>query len=129
MFATALCRKPWNTEYCYFFCKWNQYGKGARCDRKTKNGYWKKTGKELDIIDSDTGERIGIRSILVFYEGRNPGKKTKHIMHIYELKDHISRLQVCVCFLFRLLVSSFFHDLFWFPNLCRARRMSFAGWR
>lgn len=56
----------------------------------TKTGNWKKTGKELAIIDSGTGKRTGTRSIFVFRERDNPGAKTDYIMHVYELKDDIS---------------------------------------
>ncbi|AEE27406.1 NAC domain-containing protein 5 [Arabidopsis thaliana] len=67
----------------YFFGrKENKYGKGDRQIRKTKSGFWKKTGVTMDIMRK-TGDRekIGEKRVLVFKN--HGGSKSDWAMHEY----------------------------------------------
>ncbi|KFK42489.1 hypothetical protein AALP_AA1G000100 [Arabis alpina] len=75
----------------YFFGrKENKYNRGDRQIRKTKSGYWKKTGKPTEIKRKN-GEKIGEKWVLVFHMSNK--KKTKWVLHEYHLfsPDQITR--------------------------------------
>nr|UBT01673.1 NAC transcription factor 69 [Litchi chinensis] len=60
----------------YFFSERDyKYANSTRVNRKTKEGYWKPTGKDRPIRDKH-GREIGSKKNLVFYQGRfNKGKQ------------------------------------------------------
>ncbi|KFK42526.1 hypothetical protein AALP_AA1G005900 [Arabis alpina] len=68
--------------WCFFGRKENKYNRGDRQIRKTKSGYWKKTGKPTEIKRKN-GEKIGEKWVLVFHMSNK--KKTKWVMHEYHL--------------------------------------------
>ncbi|KFK42525.1 hypothetical protein AALP_AA1G005700 [Arabis alpina] len=75
----------------YFFGrKENKYNRGDRQMRKTKSGFWKKTGKPTEIKRKN-GEKIGEKCVLVFHWTCK--LKTEWIMHEYHLfsPDQITR--------------------------------------
>lgn len=46
------------------------------------SGYWKTTGKERQIVASETNQVVGMRKTLVFYEGkRSHHARTQWVMH------------------------------------------------
>uniref|UniRef100_A0A1J3EY18 NAC domain-containing protein 5 n=1 Tax=Noccaea caerulescens TaxID=107243 RepID=A0A1J3EY18_NOCCA len=64
----------------YFFGrKEKRYNRGDRQMRKTKSGFWKKTGKTMDILKRNR-QKIGEKRVLVFHLG---GSKTDWVMHEY----------------------------------------------
>ncbi|XP_048613610.1 NAC domain-containing protein 5-like [Brassica napus] len=68
----------------YFFGrKEKRYNRGERQIRKTKSGFWKKTGVTMDIKRKRSGhrEKIGEKRVLVFHSS---GSKTNWIMHEYD---------------------------------------------
>ncbi|KAK7349362.1 hypothetical protein VNO77_06676 [Canavalia gladiata] len=55
-----------------------------RCNRKTKAGYWKPTGKDRSVKTRGTNNVIGTKKTLVFYMGRSShGIKTNWVIHEY----------------------------------------------
>ncbi|KAE8685310.1 hypothetical protein F3Y22_tig00111099pilonHSYRG00176 [Hibiscus syriacus] len=66
-----------------------KYRNSKRINRTTRHGYWKPTGNAREVIDPKTGELIGTKKTLVYYEGQcNDGNKIKTcwVTHEYELK-------------------------------------------
>ncbi|RCV14566.1 hypothetical protein SETIT_2G436000v2 [Setaria italica] len=73
-------------EYYFFSPRDRKYPNGIRPNRAAGSGYWKATGTDKPIHDATTGESVGVKKALVFYEGRPPrGTKTNWIMHEYRL--------------------------------------------
>ncbi|KAF8116636.1 hypothetical protein N665_0015s0013 [Sinapis alba] len=82
-------------EVWYFFgCKKNQQNRGERQSRRTKSGFWKKTGDTVDILrkrgggggGGGDGEKIGEKRVLVFQYSKIPGgskPKSDWVMHEY----------------------------------------------
>ncbi|KAJ0245289.1 NAC domain-containing protein [Hirschfeldia incana] len=69
----------------YFFGrKEKKYNRGERQIRKTKSGFWKKTGVTMNIKRKRSGnrEKIGEKRVLVFHSS---GSKTNWIMHEYDV--------------------------------------------
>jgi hypothetical protein len=76
-----------NSDEWYFFSpRERKYPNGVRPNRAAGSGYWKATGTDKPITAS--GEVVGVKKALVFYQGRPPkGLKTNWIMHEYRLAD------------------------------------------
>nr|AFN55276.1 NAC domain-containing protein [Tamarix hispida] len=78
-------------EWYFFSLRDRKYPTGVRTNRATNTGYWKTTGKDKEIFNSNTSEMIGIEMIgmkktLVFYKGRAPrGEKSNWVMHEYRV--------------------------------------------
>ncbi|XP_056159373.1 protein NTM1-like 9 isoform X1 [Syzygium oleosum] len=84
---------PSDGRECFFFCPCGDNIPNNRRsnNRMTEFGYWKDTCKKRVIRSLDTGKQIGIRKILVYYEGRQPkGRKTDVVMHEYLLNSSVS---------------------------------------
>ncbi|XP_013603918.1 PREDICTED: NAC domain-containing protein 4-like [Brassica oleracea var. oleracea] len=66
----------------YFFGrKESRYNRGERQKRKTKSGYWKKTGNTLPITRKrGNHETIGEKRVLMFYMS---GSRSNWVMHEY----------------------------------------------
>ncbi|KAM7259211.1 hypothetical protein ACFE04_014952 [Oxalis oulophora] len=76
------------TEWYFFSFRDRKYATGFRTNRATTSGYWKATGKDRTIHDPITGEVVGMRKTLVFYNNRAPnGTKTGWIMHEFRLES------------------------------------------
>ncbi|KAF8389279.1 hypothetical protein HHK36_025972 [Tetracentron sinense] len=73
----------------YFFTpRHRKYGKGMRPSRSTPHGYWKATGKMVNIGD------IGNKTSLVYYHGKlsntnDENQKTKWLMTEYKLPEWV----------------------------------------
>ncbi|CAH2039170.1 unnamed protein product [Thlaspi arvense] len=77
-----------STEQVWFFfgCKKEQqHSRGDRQSRKTKTGFWKKTGVTMDITRKRVNrEKIGEKRVLVFhYSKAFGGFKSDWVMHEY----------------------------------------------
>ncbi|CAK7348601.1 unnamed protein product [Dovyalis caffra] len=70
----------------HFFCRRDfKYKNSKRSNRKTKKGFWKPTGKSVEIRAKRTKKVIGTKRTLVFYETASPKPvRTQWIMHEYE---------------------------------------------
>ncbi|XP_071721132.1 NAC domain-containing protein 90-like [Rutidosis leptorrhynchoides] len=79
-------------QWFFFIPRQEKEARGGRPSRLTKTGYWKATGSPSIVYSSSSNRAIGIKRILVFYNGRVPnGKKTKWKMNEYKaFKDEPS---------------------------------------
>uniref|UniRef100_M4EWX0 NAC domain-containing protein n=1 Tax=Brassica campestris TaxID=3711 RepID=M4EWX0_BRACM len=74
-------RRESRDQVWYFFCR--KDNRGERQSRKTKSGFWKKTGPTMDIFQKrGDREKIGEKRVLVFHLS---GSKSKSdwVMHEY----------------------------------------------
>ncbi|CAG7908857.1 unnamed protein product [Brassica rapa] len=86
-----LCKSRINStdEVWYFFgCKKDQQNRGERQSRRTKSGFWKKTGVTMDIMRKrGNREKIGEKRVFVFQYSKilgGPSKpKSDWVMHEY----------------------------------------------
>ncbi|KAG9151970.1 hypothetical protein Leryth_002232 [Lithospermum erythrorhizon] len=71
----------------YFFCpRDRKYRNSARPNRVTGAGFWKATGTDRPIYNSEGSKCIGLKKSLVFYKGRAAkGIKTDWMMHEFRL--------------------------------------------
>ncbi|XP_019197856.1 PREDICTED: NAC domain-containing protein 18-like [Ipomoea nil] len=77
-----------NKEWYFFTPRNRKYRNGQRPNRAAGNGYWKATGADKDILESETNNKVGCRKALVFYESKPPnGDKTPWIMHEYRVEN------------------------------------------
>ncbi|XP_059297928.1 protein CUP-SHAPED COTYLEDON 3-like [Lycium ferocissimum] len=77
-----------SNEWYFFSFRDRKYATGFRTNRATISGYWKATGKDRTVFDTQTGALIGMRKTLVFYKNRAPnGIKTGWIMHEFRLEN------------------------------------------
>ncbi|MCO5575046.1 hypothetical protein L7F22_028843 [Adiantum nelumboides] len=81
------CISSRESEAWYFFHSSDKkYPRGHRTNRATVSGYWKATGRDRPICDSETRALLGVKKTLVFYKGRAPsGERTDWVMHEYQL--------------------------------------------
>jgi hypothetical protein len=93
-----------------------KYPNGTRPDRSAGDGFWKATGANKEIKDSENGTIIGFKMTLVFYRGKPPkkGENTNWIMQEYRLNNPPPRIRRGES---DMTVSSFFFFNFFFPNL------------
>ncbi|KAH9705283.1 NAC domain-containing protein 100 [Citrus sinensis] len=83
---------PWHSEIqseeevWYFFCEpYYKYAKSKRAHRRTKEGYWKKTGNGSKIKRKYSTEVIGTKKILSFLRDDTAAKKAKTEWVIHEI--------------------------------------------
>ncbi|KAI5066593.1 hypothetical protein GOP47_0019217 [Adiantum capillus-veneris] len=81
------CISSRESEAWYFFHSSDKkYPRGQRTNRATISGYWKATGRDRSICDSQSRALLGVKKTLVFYKGRAPsGERTDWVMHEYQL--------------------------------------------
>ncbi|XP_024190391.1 NAC domain-containing protein 2-like [Rosa chinensis] len=73
-------------EWYFFTPRERKYPHGSRPNRTAHDGFWKVTGKD-EVITSATGEIIGYKNTLDYFEGtHSENQKTKWKMHEYRLK-------------------------------------------
>ncbi|XVF87536.1 hypothetical protein PTKIN_Ptkin18bG0128200 [Pterospermum kingtungense] len=78
-------------EWYFFSPRDRKYPNGARPNRAATSGYWKATGTDKPIVNSNGNQKVGVKKALVFYGGKPPkGIKTDWIMHEYRLVDNNS---------------------------------------
>ncbi|GER39751.1 NAC domain protein [Striga asiatica] len=83
--------KSGEKEWYFFSLRDRKYPTGVRTNRATNSGYWKTTGKDKEIYNSNTSELVGMKKTLVFYKGRAPrGEKSNWVMHEYRIHSRSS---------------------------------------
>lgn len=60
----------------------------SKVKRKTKSGYWKKTGEER-TVKNKKGEQIGVMRTLVFHHNCYTTEVPDWVMHEYRLTDQV----------------------------------------
>ncbi|XP_030464902.1 protein NTM1-like 9 [Syzygium oleosum] len=88
----ALSRIPSDEHECFFFClRDNKIPNSLR----TEFGFWKDTSKKRVVRAPGTGEEIGFKRILVYYEGRKgDARRTDFVMHEYYLNSNVSNSEI-----------------------------------
>ncbi|OWM63684.1 NAC domain-containing protein 14-like [Punica granatum] len=94
-------------EWVFFCARKGKYRNSSRAERTVPNiGYWKVTSKLKKVKSETTGNEIGSKNILTFYE-RSPsnGAKTNWILHEYHLNAsslgyNVSEMPFVVCRLY-----------------------------
>ena len=83
-------KRKWEKKGVVFFCvRDRKYPTGLRTNRATDAGYWKTIGNDKEIFRGKS--LVGMRTTLVFYEGRAPkGDKTNWVMQEYRLEGKFS---------------------------------------
>ncbi|WZZ56299.1 hypothetical protein YC2023_056406 [Brassica napus] len=77
----AKSRRESRDQIWYFFCR--KDNRGERQSRKTKSGFWKKTGPTMDIFQKrGDREKIGEKRVLVFHSSCSK-LKSAWVMHEY----------------------------------------------
>ncbi|XP_044502450.1 NAC domain-containing protein 91-like [Mangifera indica] len=76
---------PSDDQEWYFFSKiaYKHSKSGSKkIERTTREGFWKVSGKDREIYDENSGQPIGKRTALVFYQGHGSNAvKTCWVMH------------------------------------------------
>ena len=81
------------SEWFFFSPRDRKYPNGARPNRTAASGYWKATGTDKPILNSNGSLCLGVKKALVFYKGRAPkGIKTEWMMLEYRLLDDTHQL-------------------------------------
>ncbi|KAE8716798.1 phosphatidylserine decarboxylase proenzyme 3-like [Hibiscus syriacus] len=68
--------------------QWYFYSRKTQ-NRSTGNGYWKPMGSDEPVVNSDGGQKVGMKKHFIFYIGESgpAGIKTNWIMQEYRLSD------------------------------------------
>ncbi|KAE8672758.1 UDP-glycosyltransferase 85A2-like [Hibiscus syriacus] len=68
--------------------RWYFYSRRTQ-NRSTGNGYWKPTGTDEPVVNSDGSRKVGVKKHFVFYikESGPAGIKTNWIMQEYRISD------------------------------------------
>ncbi|KAF8019684.1 hypothetical protein BT93_G0391 [Corymbia citriodora subsp. variegata] len=92
----ALSSIPSDGHECFFFCpRDNKIPNSLRLSRRTEFGFWKDTSKKRVVRAPGTGEEIGFKRILVYYEGRQgDARRTPFSMHEYHLNLDVSNSEI-----------------------------------
>uniref|UniRef100_A0A2N9H6I4 NAC domain-containing protein n=1 Tax=Fagus sylvatica TaxID=28930 RepID=A0A2N9H6I4_FAGSY len=75
--------------------------RGKRRTRKTKSGYWKRSGNVRDVVGPGGKVPLGSRTTFVFYLRNSPNtaRRTEWFMYEYALVDHL-KASFVVCRVF-----------------------------
>ena len=107
----------------YFFSPRNQKHPNGFClDQTAGEGFWKATGKELEIKVVD--KIIGYQNSLDYYEGKNPNDRTDWKLHELRMTNDIAppikigvqgmKVLMYGSVLYRFLILSIFSKSFFF---------------
>ncbi|VVB12382.1 unnamed protein product [Arabis nemorensis] len=79
--------KTRDKEWYFISAMDKKHDTGTRMSRKSKEGYWKATGKDREVHGGD--QLIGMIKTLVFHKGRAPeGRRTDWVIHEYGLVEN-----------------------------------------
>lgn len=81
-------------------------------EKKTKQGYWKRSGKVRDVFNRQ-GVVLGTKTSFVYYEGSpDTASRTDWVLYRYALANHIEVIIYAYAYSFVLVLQAIEHNMY-----------------